>query len=363
MPSKTLQIEFPAAGVVRRLGLRTERGRGPFPAPWAVNVRLEESLTSRLRGGSFVAQAPVSKASPVYRDRAIVLDGKTIAASRLGSHSDFSISADLSDSLRATVFQLSEAGEQGGDVVAVVPHKDAAMLCFTAGETWVLRGDPTTGTLTNVSREVGIVGASAWCRNHDTIFFLSSLGLYAVGADGSGLRPVSDEKVPVELTGVVDASCVLDYYHADGGVYIHRSSGVSWFYDTARDGFWPFQRSTAASHVLMGPFQLGQQGGFHGRVLNLHGNTAAGSADVVWALVPGDTAEEAAANGKAAIEAALAGGDYTGYVTATGTWTVGRSHMAYPRIRAMSVCLWLSSAGAWAFESASLTASASGAWR
>ena len=58
MPRKLMDLQFPAAGVVRWLGLRDSTGgRGPFPSPWAVNVRLEDSLTNRLRGGSFTGIA------------------------------------------------------------------------------------------------------------------------------------------------------------------------------------------------------------------------------------------------------------------------------------------------------------------
>ena len=51
--ARSLDIRFPAAGVSRRLGQRdTGRLRPPFPTPWAVNVRLQDNMTRRLRGGS-----------------------------------------------------------------------------------------------------------------------------------------------------------------------------------------------------------------------------------------------------------------------------------------------------------------------
>jgi hypothetical protein len=244
--------------------------------------------------------------------------------------------------------------------VAVLPHKDAFLIGFTAGETWILAGDPATGMLRRVSDEVGIIGEDAWCVNHDTAYFLSSQGLYSVGADGSALKPLSEDRVPEDLTGVSDSTCTLTYNHADRGVYIHKT-GLDWFYDTAREGFWPFDTEETDSHVLLGPFQLGQVNRY-GRVLNLHGNIAAGSGDVTWRLVTGDTAEEAAANGKAAIVAALAEESYSDYVAAEGTWSAGRAHMSYPRIRAIWCCLWLSSSGDWAYEEAILTAIVSGKW-
>jgi len=411
-----MDIQFPAAGVVRRWGLHAATGgRGPYPAPWATNVRLEGGVANRLRGGSFTGQSASSVDAPrypylvtengdnvvtengdkivlgpqygvvtgdgrawvadgddapdsgtadcYYRGRLLRVEDNAILVSKQGDTTDWDYGGDSSNTGRATIIQLSEAGEIGDDVVALVPHKDSFLLGFTAAETWVLTGDPTSGTLRNVSREVGVIAARAWCKNHDTIYFLSSQGLYSVGADGSGLKPISEDKIPEELTGVSDDDCVLDYNHADRGVYIHLSEAdVSWFYDTAREQFWPFTTDSTDSHVLIGPFRLGQVNSF-GRILNLNGMIASGSDDVNWRLVTGDSPEEAVANGKAAIEAAIAGEDYDSYVASEGTWSAGRSHRSYPRTRAVWCCLWLHSEGDWAYEGASLEAMVSGKWR
>ena len=413
MPRKTIELRWPD-GVVRRGPVRDTPAGTAWPSPWAINVRLEEGIANRLRGGSFVGQAASTgnttryvylatengdhivtengdhitlgpqygvatgrdltwvapgtgaptngTADCLYRDRLFRVDDNIIMCSRQGDVTDWDYGGELEDTGRAMVFQLSEASEVGGNVVALVPHKDGYLLGFTADETWILSGDPCTGHLRNVSREVGIIATRAWCKNHDTVYFLSSRGLYSVGADGGGLKPVSEDKIPVELTGITDSSAVLDYYHPDRGVYCHLTASPSWFYDTARDQFWPFDTTHANSHVLFGPFQLGE-GAKNGRVLNLHGITALSSASVTWRIVTGDTAEQAAANGKAAIVAALAGGDYSSYVSASGTWTAGRAHMVYPRTMAIWCCVWLNSAGSWAYETATMTATSSGEWR
>lgn len=361
MARKTLQIAFPAAGVVQRLGFRTTAGRrAPYPAPWATNVRLEDSLTNRLRGGSFTGIEAGARPSEIrYKDRLLTFSGNAITATRMGDDTDTTLSADVSDTMRPALVQLAYGGVTGSDVVALVPHKDAYLMCFTSDETWVQQGDLYTGARSRVSDEVGIVGADAWCVAHDTIYFLSSRGLYSVGADGSGLKPLSEDMIPEDLTGITDETCTLTYNYADRGVYIHLDSSPDWFYDTAREQFWPFNTGTSASHVLIGPFQLGEVKRY-GRVLNLHGNIAKDSDDVTWHIVTGDTAEEAAANGKAAI---LAGNSDSSYVSASGTWSEGRSHMAYPRTRAIWCCLWLSSSGDWAYEDVLMTAMLSGSWR
>jgi len=184
-----------------------------------------------------------------------------------------------------------------------------------------------------------------------------------LGQMEAGLKPLSEDLIPNELIDVDDDDCTLTYNHADRGVYIHLSDAdVSWFYDTAREQFWPFTTESTDSHVLIGPFRLGQVNSY-GRVLNLHGTIATGSDDVDWRLVTGDSAEAAAANGKAAIEAALAGESYSDYVAASGAWSAGRTHLAYPRIRAVWCCVWLASEGTWAYESVVMSATVSGRWR
>ena len=356
-----LEILFPAAGVVRRLVFSAQGRREPFPTPWAYNTRTEDILTKRLRGGSFVGISAAARVSPVYRDRAITFATNVITAARQGDSTDTSLSVDVSDTARPIIFQLALADTTGGTVVAVIPHKDAYLLCFTATETWVLQGDPATGAMRRVSDEVGIVGADAWCVAHDTVYFLSSHGLYQLGADGSGLQAVSEDRVPEELTGVADATCTLTYQHSDRGVYIH-TTGQDWLYDIAREGFWPFDTSTTDSHLLIGPLKLGNTD-WQGLIQTLHGIVAEGSATVNWRIVPGTTAEEAAANGKLAITADLASNDYSSYVRGSGSWTAGRSSTERPRTSAMWAVIWLSSAGTWAYERITMQIQRAGKWR
>ena len=81
---------------------------------------------------------------------------------------------------------------QGGNVTALIPHKDAYLLAATSNSLWLVRGDPVAdGGLQNVSRDVGVVGPRAWCRDHlDRYYFLSSHGLYTVSASGDGLQGI-----------------------------------------------------------------------------------------------------------------------------------------------------------------------------
>ena len=348
-PVKTTALQFPSLGVVRLQPHEIQFNPEGYPTPWSVNARLEESLTGRLRGGSFTGISAGARTDPVFRDRAITFSSNAITAARQGDSTDTTLSSDLSDTARPIRLQLSEAGATGGTVVAVVPHKDAHLLGFTAGEAWVLAGDPATGTMRRISDEVGIIGEDAWCVNHDTVYFMSSDGLYSVGADGGGLKPVSESRLPDELSGLSDSTCTLTYQHSDRGVYIHLASGVDWYYDTDGDAFWPFDTSTTDSHVLIGPLRIGSPTGY-GLIQTIHGVIAENSGRVDWRIVASDTAEEASVNGRAAITAALEDDDYSQYVSGSGSWNAGRSKASWPRVRCAWCVIWLSSNEVWAYE-------------
>lgn len=416
MPVQAQNIPFPAAGVIRRFSYASSPVEGPTPTPWSVNVRLEDSLSKRLRGGYwaastaeaipqseieyledgdgnritdgagndlfvssnpsvvssggrvFVAAAngPASIATEaMYRGRLFRPDGSVIHASRQGDYGDWDYTADVSDPSRPFLFQLSEAGEVGSNPTALIPHKDAFMLAGTSDSLWVITGDPAAnGTLRNLSRGVGVVAPRAWCKDHlDRVYFLSSHGLYTISASGEALTAISENAIPEELTGVSDAGTVLTYSHGDRGIHIEiPTADVSWFFDTERQGFWPYDTGTTDSHLLLGPIKLGgiDQPG----VINtIHGMMAAGSQEVSWRIVTGETAEEAAADGKAAITAAIASSSFSSYVKYSGTWEAGRSLTFRPRVRGMWACLWLHSEGEWAYERVTMQVATAGAWR
>ncbi len=383
----TKEIVFPN-GVGRGLSFRQEVGkRERYTCPWSLNCR-NEDFTKRLRGGSWVpvdaedqvgvihsagsvvatpgGSAPGSShgADCIYRDRYIRPVSQAIYASRQFDYTDWVMSADISDVGRPFVIQLSEAGELGGNIVALVPHKDAYMLAATSSSLWVVRGDPAAGGgLQNISRDVGMVGPRAWCRDHlDRYYFLSSHGLYTVSASGDGVQALSENLIPEQLTGVTDADTVLEYDHATRGVYIHiPTAAVSWLFETEGQAFWPFKVGYSGSHVAIGPVRM-NDGDTYGRLLRLHGITAAGSADVTWRILVSDTAEGVSANAKAAIETLVAGGSPSN-IHSSGVWTAGVNHRRYPRARGLFMILLLSASGTWGWEGAVCFTEPSGKWR
>lgn len=347
-----------------------------------------EDFTGRLRGGSFTPTAAVSTtgvvhsggyvgASPgssapgtssnadcIYRNRFIRPVNQAIYASRQGLYTDWKMSSDLSDVARPFVIQLSESGEMGAAVTALIPHKDAYLLAATSGGFWSVQGDPTAqGGLRNISRDVGVIGPRAWCRDHlDRYYFLAAHGLYTVSASGDGLQAVSEDVIPDELTGVSDTNTVLEYDHETRGVYIHIPNEISWLYDTERQGFWPFKVGYDGSHVAIGPVLLGD-GNTFGRLKQLHGITANGSDDVTWRVIVGNSAEQVCVDAKAAVEALMAA-DPPENIHSSGVWSAGVNHRSFPRARGQYMVLLLSTeSGDWGWEGAACFVDPTGNWR
>ena len=382
----TKEVVFPN-GCSRSLSFRQEVGkRDRYTCPWGLNVRTQD-FKNRLRGGSWTPSASAittgvvhssgyvvatpggtapgssSNRDCLYRDRFVRPVSQAIWASRQGAYTDWKMSADLSDVGRPFVIQLSEAGELGGNVTALIPHKDAYLLAATSGSLWAVQGDPTAdGRLQNISRDVGIVGARAWCRDHlDRYYFLSSQGLYTTSASGEGLTALSENAIPEQLTGVTDVNTVLEYDHATRGVRIYiPTAAVNWLFETEQQAFWPFKVS-AGSYVAMGPMQL-NNGETYGRLMRIHGITATGSANVTWRVLVADTAEQVSINAKAAIESLVASSTPSN-IHSSGTWTAGVNHRNYPRARGLFMILLLSATGTWGWEGAVCFTEPSGKWR
>jgi hypothetical protein len=436
---KIREIRFPAGGIFRRSGYRDSADvttvldaggvKNQHTTPWAINCRPQDVFEKRLRGGSrsslsfgsgtvtitpvvvtggtvrflnpatkqmtavspTVGSLPACTFGTLYRDRLLLAGtGNGIYASRQGDFTDYGYGAVVTDTGRATIYQLAEAGEIGPPATALIPHKDSYLLSASAGGLWSLQGDPVTGVFRNVSRNVGCVGPNAWTKIDDRVVFLAADGLYSCHVSGEGLVPLSHEKVPDELRNS-SALTVLGYNHDERGIYIFVPGGsYHWFYDLTFGGFWPMTTTVVpnqaaitesglvmalngvpvvvggvesiVSHVLLGPIRTSSPSRV-GRVMKLQGTMAAilGQSlrrnDVVWNIVPGDSAEGAVQRAVASIAGA------SGYVASRGIFTAGQSHSVYPRIRSTWIVLWLSATTPWAYESIMLETTDSGVWR
>jgi hypothetical protein len=235
----------------------------------------------------------------------------------------------------------------------------------------------------------------------DSIAFLAWDGLYQVSAGGEGLKSLSGDKLPEELSDIdpVNYTIMLGYRHNEDGIYVFVEGDVyHWFFDLKFGGFWPFRLPvtvTAAfiadvelivqdsmgalwtfegeddngtdiqSHLLLGPFQatsgveLSMISQIHGTIqLELDG-------EMTWRIITGTTGEEACQDGQDAIDNYIDGETTEALldVVSSGTWVDGRQVMAYPRTRGLWLVLWLSSNDAWAFENLFATLRTLGKWR
>jgi hypothetical protein len=163
----------------------------------------------------------------LYRDR-LVLAGDPLYAwymSRQGDPLDWDYSQ--TDAQRAVAGSNAEAGNLLGEPIrALVPFRDDFLLFFCRGSIWVLRGDATFGgQIGALSREVGCIGANAWCWGPSgELYFLAMGGLYLLAPEAAGVpKAVSEPKMPRELVNVNpdDYHVSLRYDHYANGVHIY----------------------------------------------------------------------------------------------------------------------------------------------
>jgi hypothetical protein len=145
----------------------------------------------------------------LWRDRLVLAGGKYDPhlwfMSRQGDPLDFDYGADPEDPGRAISGQVSQAGELGEPITALIPHNSLCLVIGCATSLWIMRGDPAFGgQIDRLNAKIGIISANAWCYSpEEYLFFLSHDGLYMM-SPGCGGNPVSvsRERLPKELIGI-----------------------------------------------------------------------------------------------------------------------------------------------------------------
>lgn len=343
----------------------------------------------------------------LYRDR-IFLGGKNNVwhASRVGDPGDWNNGAAMERPARAAKGQLSDAGRIGDLITALVPIHDQVLVMATESSLWVMRGGPNTGTVSNVSDEIGIIAPSAWAISPEGLLvFLSHDGIYVWSA-GSNSVPArfSAERVPDELREV-DASTntiSMAYDPVEGGFHLFitpaSGDGTHWWIDVEDRALWPqrfareHQPLSAAlltegglgdvvigsqdgyiryfldsqvddddvkieSHILIGPVRIAADDVRDALLAEIHGvmEDISNDGTVTWRVVMGRSASEVAQAAKVDLDLVLAG-DAPVSVARTGIWTEGRGKVQRPRARGAWVVVWLSSTDRWSYEVVSIVA-------
>lgn len=305
------------------------------------------------------------------------------------------------DPAAAVASTTSSLGSIGFPITALAPHSDDYLILGALGSLWMMRGDPGYGgQIINLSRDIGILSASAWAYSPSSeLIFLSQDGLYLLAPGGGGFPvSVSRERLPQELNGLNPAQVQahLEYDVADRGIHIFLvdSGGGQqhWWFDWETKSFWPvnlpegllperisyYQQAFGGdktgvllgsrdgyvrrfdpvastddgvafgSFVMYGPIRLAQGTARDGMLQQLVGIVAQGSGDVKWSVHVGPS-PEAAANATA---------------FKSGVWESGYNPPVYVRARGNAMFLKLSGTGApWSIEEVSIVSLALGKQR
>jgi len=338
----------------------------------------------------------------LYRDRLFLYGEDHVwYCSRQGDLTDWGLSRDMGDVGRAIAGQIDRAGRIGEPITAMIPNNDQSMLISTKNGMWLLRGDPTDGSISLVSEEIGAITNTAWARApNGLVAFLSNDGVYVVGGDGSPPVKWSTDRVPDELRAVNTSTNTISMaYEAKSNgfhLFVTPSTGVGthWFMDADKKAIWPVmfadehQPLAAAriasltgdlsdvvlgckdgilrkfddlaedddgisiqSHVLLGPIKLSSNEMEDAVLSEIHGVLADNSGTVTWRVVTGKSAEEATDAAVDGIDAVIAGsvGTYP-----KGDWKDNRNLVEYPRARGPWAIIWLASKARWAYDSVTL---------
>lgn len=345
---------------------------------------------------------PSQKYICLYRDRLFLYGANHIwYCSRQGDPTDWGFIRDSNDVGRAVAGQVERPGRIGEPITAMVPNNDSSLLISTKNGMWLLRGDPTTGSMVMVSDEIGVISNTAWARSPEGITaFLSNDGVYLVSGDGAPPVRWSAERVPDELQGVSSTTntITMAYEARSRGfhLFITPSTGIGthWFLDVEHKALWPVrfadehQPLTASrvmssvgdlseiiigckdgylrkfddaaedddgveidSHVLIGPIHLAPNEMEDAVLAEIHGVLADNSGTVKWRVVTGLSAEEATDTAVADIDLDLAGSSFD---VPNGEWTENRNKVDRPRTRGPWAIIWLASKARWAYDSVTL---------
>ncbi len=192
---RTLELRFPAAGVVRRLGYRASTDIGaPYPTPWAANVLPEDPLARRLRGGSRpgltkhlsaavgatagMVSVPVASSSGVDNKLITVAGGQISVAlgevvstptGILTTEAGLSILAeDGSAILAGTGAVPADDGEEAADCYLVARHRTV----YAIESTGITAIDAVTGVADTLTASEGTVptGCTFGAVHRDRLF-------------------------------------------------------------------------------------------------------------------------------------------------------------------------------------------------
>lgn len=171
---------------------------------------------------------------------------------RVGQPHDWNYAA--TDPAAAVAGNLSESGQIGEPIVALIPYTDDYMLIGCTNSLWMLQGDPADGgSIVRVSDQMGLVGPNAWCVDPaGMLYFIARGGLYSVRPIWEFYQPpqlLSGDTYDQYFTALVNESAYINLVWDVDAKFMHifatptaaSSVGTHLIWDQRNGGLWPQQ--------------------------------------------------------------------------------------------------------------------------
>lgn len=169
---------------------------------------------------------------------------------RVGQPLDWNYAA--TDPAAAVAGNLSEAGQIGEPIIALIPYTDDYMLIGCANSLWMLQGDPADGgTIVRVSSEMGLVSPNSWCVDPGgTLYFIARGGLYSVRPLWEFYQPpqlLSGETYDQYFQQIIGEADYISMVWDIDAKYMHiyatptdlMTQGTHLIFDQRNGGLWP----------------------------------------------------------------------------------------------------------------------------
>ena len=172
--------------------------------------------------------------------------------SRVGVPTDWNYAA--TDPAAAVAGNLSESGQIGEPIVALIPYTDDYMLIGCTNSLWMLQGDPANGgSIVRVSDQMGLVSPNSWCIDPaGTLYFIARGGLYSVRPIWEFYQPpqlLSGETYDQYFQTIINGSYYISMQWDVDAKYMHIfatptdgvTQGTHLIFDQRGGGLWPQQ--------------------------------------------------------------------------------------------------------------------------
>lgn len=171
---------------------------------------------------------------------------------RTGNPFDWDFSQ--TDPAAAVAGNLSESGQIGEPIVALIPYTDDYMLIACTNSLWMLQGDPADGgSIVRVSDQMGLVSPNSWCIDPaGTLYFIARGGLYSVRPIWEFYQPpqlLSGETYDQYFQQIINGSYYISMQWDVDAKYMHifasptddATVGTHLIFDQRNGGLWPQQ--------------------------------------------------------------------------------------------------------------------------